>query len=181
MYRSRKIDSINYIIALNLTSAVVTERLLTKFRMIGHFQTNIMWIRLARCHDNMFNCMLERSSEHFTDKYQPDLPLSSIHIDAYETLQCRHNESDFVPNHQRLHCLLKCLFRRRSKKISKLRVTSLSVGNSPVTSKNSSHKKPVTRKMFDDVIMKGLLVIMLLTVTSMIFFKSSWRPRPNYI
>ena len=43
---------------------------------------------------------------------------------------------------------------RRSKKASKLRVTGLCVGNSPVPV-NSSHKWPVTRKTFpfDDVIM----------------------------
>ena len=54
------------------------------------------------------------------------------------------------------------LFRRRTKKTSKLRVTGLCEGNSPVTCGwpvNSSHKGPVTRKMFpfDDVIMDGLV------------------------
>ena len=46
------------------------------------------------------------------------------------------------------------LFRRRSKKTSKLRVTGLCIGNSPGLV-NSPHKGPVTRKMFpfDDVIM----------------------------
>ena len=47
-------------------------------------------------------------------------------------LQWRHNESDGVSNHRRLHCLLNCWFRRRSKKTSKLRVTGLCAGNSPV-------------------------------------------------
>ena len=50
--------------------------------------------------------------------------------------------------------LLNRLFRRRSKKTSKLRVTGLCVGNSPGLV-NSPHKGPVTRKMFklEDVIM----------------------------
>ena len=48
-------------------------------------------------------------------------------------LQWRHNEHDGVWNHQRLDCLLNRLFRRRSKKISKLRVTGLCEGNAPVT------------------------------------------------
>ena len=39
------------------------------------------------------------------------------------TLQWRHNESDGVSNHRRLDCLLNRLFRRRSKKTSKPRVT----------------------------------------------------------
>ena len=49
------------------------------------------------------------------------------------TLQWRHNEHDGVSNHQPGDCLLNRLFRRRSKKTSKLRVTGLCVGYSPVT------------------------------------------------
>ena len=49
------------------------------------------------------------------------------------TLQWRHNEPDCVSNHQPRDYLLNRLFRRRSKKTSKLRVTGLCVGNSPGT------------------------------------------------
>ena len=72
----------------------------------------------------------------------------------YVALQWRHNDYDCVSNHQPRGCLLNCLFGRRSKKTSKLRVTGLCVGNSPGPV-NSPHKGPVTRKMFpfDDVIM----------------------------
>ena len=48
-------------------------------------------------------------------------------------LQWRHNGPDSVSNHQPHHCLLNRLFRRRSKKTSKLRVTGLCAGNSPET------------------------------------------------
>ena len=48
-------------------------------------------------------------------------------------LQWRHNGHDSVSNHQPHDCLLSRLFRRRSKKISKLRVTGLCAGNSPET------------------------------------------------
>ena len=48
------------------------------------------------------------------------------------TLQWRHNERDCVANHQPHDCLLNRLFRRRSKKTSKHRVTGFCVGNSPV-------------------------------------------------
>ena len=49
-------------------------------------------------------------------------------------LQWRHNERDGVPsNHRRLDCLLNRLFRRRSKKTSKLRVTGLCEENPPAT------------------------------------------------
>ena len=59
-------------------------------------------------------------------------------------LQWRHNGHDGVSNHQAHDCLLNRLFRRRSKKTPKFRVTGLYAGNSPVT-----------RKVFplDDVIM----------------------------
>ena len=50
------------------------------------------------------------------------------------SLQWRHNGHDSVSNHQPRDCLLNHLFRRRSKKTSKLRVTGLCVGNSPWTS-----------------------------------------------
>ena len=50
------------------------------------------------------------------------------------SLRWRHNEHDGVSNHQPHDCLLKHLFRRRSKETSKLRVTSLWVGNSLGTS-----------------------------------------------
>ena len=72
-------------------------------------------------------------------------------------LRWRHNDHDGVSNHQPHGCLLNRLFRRRSKKTSKLRVTGLCAGNSPGPV-NSPHKGPVTRKMFpfDDVIMHAI-------------------------
>ena len=44
-----------------------------------------------------------------------------------------HVRDDGVSNRQPHDCLLKRLFRRKSKKTSKLRITGLCVGNSPVT------------------------------------------------
>ena len=70
------------------------------------------------------------------------------------SLQWRHIRHDGVWNHQPQDCLLNRLFRRRSKKTSKLLVTGFVRGihRWPV---NSPHKGPVTRKMFpfDDVIL----------------------------
>ena len=48
-----------------------------------------------------------------------------------QSLKWHHNESDCVSNHQPHDCLLNRLFRRRSKKTSKLRGTGLCAGNSP--------------------------------------------------
>ena len=79
---------------------------------------------------------------------------STIWQDANRSLRWRRNGHDDVSNHQPHHCLLNRLFRPRSKKTLKLRVTGLCVGNSPGPA-NYPHKGPVTRRMFpfDDVIM----------------------------
>ena len=62
------------------------------------------------------------------------------------SLQWRHNGRDGVSNHQGLDCLLNHLFRWRSQKTSKLRVTGLCAGNSPVTGDFPTGH--VTRKCF---------------------------------
>ena len=51
----------------------------------------------------------------------------------WSALQKRHYGCDDVSNHLPHDCLLNPLFRRRSKKTSKLRVTGLCEGNPPVT------------------------------------------------
>ena len=56
------------------------------------------------------------------------------------TLKWHHNEHDGISSHQRLHCLPSCFFRHRSKKTSKLCLTGLCAGNSPVTGKFPAQK-----------------------------------------
>ena len=56
-----------------------------------------------------------------------------IHSFDLYPLQWRHKGCDGISNHQPQDCLLNGLFRRRSKKTSKLCVTGLCVGNSPGT------------------------------------------------
>ena len=70
-------------------------------------------------------------------------------------LQWRHNERDGVSNHTRLDCLLSRLFRRRSKKTWKLRVTDFCEGNGHGWAVDSPHNGPERRKLFpfDDVMM----------------------------
>ena len=90
----------------------------------------------------------------------PNLGKKSFQVWMAHSTGCRqfehwhHNDHDGVSNHLPHGCLLNRLFRRRSNKASKFRVTGLCVGNSPGPV-NSPHKGPVTRKMspFDDVIM----------------------------
>ena len=49
------------------------------------------------------------------------------------SLRWRHNDHAGVSNHQPHGCLLNRLFRRKSRKTSKLRATGLCAGNSPGT------------------------------------------------
>ena len=56
-----------------------------------------------------------------------------LHQKRIMALQWRPNGHDGVSNHQPNHCLLNRLFRWRSRKSSKLLVTGLCAGNSPVT------------------------------------------------
>ena len=66
------------------------------------------------------------NEESFSNPY----PYTSLY-DTKTSLRWRHNGRDSASNHQSYHCLLNRLFRRRSKKTSKLRVTGLCAGNSP--------------------------------------------------
>ena len=111
----------------------------------SRFPWNASGIRRVSSHDTtwVFSHKTMASPGAGTNSHDIDL----------NTLLWRHNDHDGVSNHQSHGCLLSRLFRRRSKKTSKLRVTGLCVGNSPGPV-NSPHKWPVTRKMFpfDDVI-----------------------------
>ena len=65
-------------------------------------------------------------------KNNPFFPENTIAMKLY-SLQWRHNGRDGVSNHQVRDYLLNRFLKRRSKKTSKLRVTGLCAGNSPVT------------------------------------------------
>ena len=88
-------------------------------------------------------------------------------------LQWRHNGHDSVSNHQPHDCLLNRLFRRKSKKTSKLRVTGLCA----VNSLGIPHKWPVTRKMFpfDDVIMEQVSLFCLDSINGSTWYIYSHR------
>ena len=84
-----------------------------------------------------------------------DSALQGADVLSYSPLQL-HNERNGVSNHRLLDGVLNRLFRRRSKKISKLCVTGLrGIHRSPV---DSPHKGPVVRKIFpfNDVIMVAI-------------------------
>ena len=66
---------------------------------------------------------------------------------AWEALQWCHNERSGLSNHRRLDYLVNHLFRRKSKKISKLPVTGPLWGEPPITG-GFPAQRAVTRKMF---------------------------------
>ena len=71
------------------------------------------------------------------------------------TLQWRHNGRNDVSNHQRLDCLLSRLFKRISKKTSKLRVTGSSIGyffRSPLRWRWKMAALPLPVAILDDLI-----------------------------
>ena len=74
--------------------------------------------------------------------------LQNVLISAYSlnnfTQQWCHNTHDSVSNHQPYDCLHNRLFRRRSKKASKLRVTGLCEENSPGTGQMASNAENVS-------------------------------------
>ena len=119
--------------------------------------TMVYLMEFAHCSRFVFYCDLVLVDQTINNWYCSKISHNfEIVTWPSRTLHWRHNDQDGVSNHQPRVCLLNCLFRRRSKKTSKLRVTGLCVGNSPGPV-NSPHKGPVTRKMFsfDDVIMKN--------------------------
>ena len=65
--------------------------------------------------------------------YSISLTYGVMKQERAKSLRWRHNRRDGVSNHQPPHCLLNRLFRRRSKKTSKRRVTGLCAGNSQGT------------------------------------------------
>ena len=84
-------------------------------------------------HTQLINCNTCRITRMQSSDWPHDMWCVYWQLCYNDTLQWRHNGCDGVSNHQPHYCLLSRLFRCRSKKISKLRVTGLCAGNSLVT------------------------------------------------
>ena len=78
-----------------------------------------------------FNCFSPTYLQAWTVYSTAWYSLPCLLVAGQCTLQWHHNRHDSVSNHQPHDCFLKRLFKRRSKKTSKLRVTGLCAGNSP--------------------------------------------------
>ena len=103
---------------------------------------------------------------------------SSSHNDIAPWFVCKypaHYERDGVSNHQPHDCLLNGLFRRRSKKTSKLHVTGLCVGNSPVTGEFPAQRASNAENVsFDDVIMNAACHHWRGAIPPPVCFSSNW-------
>ena len=85
---------------------------------------------------NMGLCIFSLPCHFSCDDWENTCNVTTIKSEVWtinRSLQWRYNEHDDVSNHQPYNCLLNCLFGHRSKKTSKLHVTGLCEGNSPVT------------------------------------------------
>ena len=101
---------------------------------------------------SFFFFLFLRSRYHWTVYWK--MPCMEACKQILTSLQWRHNEHTGISNCQHLDCSLNHLFRCRSTETSKLCVTGLYEGNSPMTDKIPTHS-PITCKLFpcDDVIM----------------------------
>ena len=98
-----------------------------------------IWIWISYINNHVFNHTLDMVlcmillilNKNFASDSENDS--NAMRSQYVVTLLWRHNYHNGVSNHQPRDCLLNLLFKRRSKKTSKLRVTGLCVGNSPIT------------------------------------------------
>ena len=93
------------------------------------------WCLMIRCHKHWLGFIRMRQFPCMLVSFVS--PLTWRHIGRYS-----------VSNHQPQHSLLNRLFRRRSKKTSKLRVTGLCVGNSPATGEFPSQMAKNAENLF---------------------------------
>ena len=96
---------------------------------------SFVWVNCWQCEDSLTfphstNIQLSWHARNLVKIISLWLTLLWTYISV---LQWRHNERDGVSNHRRLDGLHNRLFRSRSQKTSKLCVTGLCEGNSPVT------------------------------------------------
>ena len=111
---------------------------LTKAHWCGALILSLMLAWTRRWRNRWVGADLRRHDAHAS-------VMSSAILNA---LQWRQNGHAGVSNHRCLNCLLSSLFRRRSKKTSKLRFTGLCEGNPPGTGEFPSQRTSNVQKCF---------------------------------
>ena len=115
--------------------------------MFVWFQTEVFRDWCVSIVSDISEMFFETWIEHSLGFSNMEVPLG-FSDDRFPWLQRRHNERDDVSTHQPHECLLNCLFRRTSKKTSKLRVTGLCKGNSPLTGECPSQRASDAENVF---------------------------------
>ena len=94
------------------------------------------------------------SQRTYNTSYLEKFPSRMCILTYWVSKQWSHNGCNSISIHRHLHYLLNRLFRRRSKKTSKLCVTALCLGNPPVTDGFPSQRaRNVENFQFHDAIM----------------------------
>ena len=140
-WRPRKIHSLN-----KLCKQLLTPRKMYRFDYIKHLELKDLFYKtvvpiLGRSVG--FHSGVDFTWTDLRPAVRPAEAPNLLHwkereIESFallHTLQWRHNEHNGVSNHQPRDCLFNHFFRRRSNKTSKLRVTGIGAGKSPVTGK----------------------------------------------
>ena len=99
-------------------------------------KTSLYWTRvqvIQYCQRNLMGCCGTPSVNNYFTIFSHQAVMFCSYHPGVLSLHWRDNERDGVFNHRRIDCLLSRFFRLRSKKISRLRLTVLWEGNSPVT------------------------------------------------
>ena len=110
----------------------------TRYQLYNSISCNNIWDLLNPCFLQMSCANVCIHELYYLSSHSPFFfqfcicSSEMVEVNTY-TLRWRHNDHAGVSNHQPHGCLLNRLFRRNSKKTSKLRVTGLCAGNSPGT------------------------------------------------
>ena len=127
---------------------------LSQFERWSSLRQKYAWISLWK---SFFCYVLGHLSDRTTDRYERLVPSHNglacddrtwNYLNTGSALQWRHNERDGVSTHQPQDRLLNRLFRCRSNKTSKLRVTGLCDGNSPLTGEFPARRANNAEKVY---------------------------------
>ena len=117
----------------NIVSYLISV-LMHLYEKVGEFVTTSMYFSDLGIWQSQFYLVLFQNDYRwiccFLSTWNTEI-IKTLEAFPYKPLHWRHNGHDSVSNHQPHDYLLNRLFRRRSKKTSKLPVTGLCAGNSP--------------------------------------------------
>ena len=119
-----RVKVFNIVIQLEITGTGLCHSRINSARIIPWTHKYETWIVLHQ----LFTSWWFRDMGMHSLLYHSPNPYSTGSWNPFSLLW-RHNERDGLSNHRRLDCLINRLFRCRSKKTSKLRVTGLCEGN----------------------------------------------------